>query len=191
MREFIVLLILLLSSAANALTLSERALLCRVAFPAGVWVPSENFAYEKDTEELLRRAGFPHASVLCVGSGSWSDVGQSIIREDVFVVGLGMSFVRKHPDMVRAVIAHEVAHLSVDSRQGCNRALREERYRDFTDCESGVDREASRMVGVPAIVSMLSALKEYVEQPIFSGMVSLSMLLHLEKRIQLAKKFPD
>ncbi len=144
---------------------SQRAeTLCTKFFNGDRWHVSNDTKVKSQSAEFLAKAKIRAIPIVCIGAPDSADTAASRIFSDgfdeYFFVALNADFRLSIGDELRAIVAHEVAHLVTNRGVHCNDRGSRDAYEL---CESAADKQADSWAGKGSMARSLNWTARYLE----------------------------
>lgn len=163
----------LTAQSATDITAHERLCRAETHGAIGRWTPFHDRLLHMYAEEFLRHTEIRGATVVfCVSESPGATAWGMLLNTgsgQTFLVGVGRRFIRAMGTEMRPVIAHEVAHLTVDIRAS----------------EHAVDTIGVRWVGKSATISSLKETIRFLEYESAHQLITFGGVGDLKKRLVL------
>ena len=166
----IISVLILACSCWSAHAAAQKGMLdrCGAYFHSSDWTVTQDDEVERYAKEFLATAGVTATPVVCSGIASDDDPVQSIRASSGFVsyfyIGIRSDFRLAIGEEIRAVIAHEVAHLVTDTDVSCGSFLERRDEGGYIECEHRADQRADTLAGRGQMARTLRWLIGYLRE---------------------------
>jgi hypothetical protein len=138
---------------------------CGAALHDPRWKISDNTTLIQARDTILKKSKAAISILLCEGPDPHKMVAFSFApvpdMPSFVVIAFNSVFLSKHASTLSAIMAHEIAHYTAPSGMTCTILLHMDLFQDYRECESQVDKEASRWVGKAKMRKALRTLLTY------------------------------
>lgn len=166
MRILLIALSLCALAAQAAPMDNQRAeALCGKFFKGDKWHASHDAEVKSQSAEFLAKANIRAIPIVCIGAPDSTDTAASRTFSDgfdeYFFIALNADFRLSIGDELRAIVAHEVAHLVTNRGVHCNDRGSKDAYEL---CESAADKQADNWAGKGSMARSLGWTARYLAE---------------------------